>query len=733
MEARAATQFRNPSISDSVVSASTMSQRCSICHHGRCYLNVVRGDDTKGRCLREERVLDFLRRATVRQIAAVRALTVIGDAASEGVLASMLDADPATIGECLDQLEAAGVTEGLRISSSRVKKRVLQSIPLDVRRRIHHDAAGALYRAGAPDAATAAQVVQAGYSRHPWTYAVLQAAADAAERTDRVDAAVSYLEAAYRIASSAGEKASVTAQLVLLEWRVSSSASTRNFARMINALRAGQIPVRLLPSIARYLLWHGQVDDAELALREIKRRASGFSDIPGSTIRYLRTALAYEYPIVAERHEAQLAATQTRVTRAGTGGGDRWSLQLDTAELLDGLLGNRIDDALVDLAESVLRENRLGSATVPALTAALDCLIYADQLDTAVAWCGALIAEAEARGTATWGAIFSMRQAEAVLRRGDLNAAARFATRSVNHARDQTLGDQLGQAVAVLVKIMTAAGSHDQAEAQLHRRLPSSMFESRYALEFLHARGHHYLATDQTACALGDFIQAGQLAKRWRLDNPVIVPWRNDVAMAHLRLGQPDLAVRYASEHLDMLRRSPVRRSGGVALRLIAATVEPGKRIELLKRSAEIARVAGDQLELATVLAELGSAEEEAGNRSRSRTLMRRATHLAQECGATPLWQRLTGNDTQAPAPEAPVQTAAPRSVDRLSAGELRVATLASEGRRNREIALQLGITTSTVEQHLTRVYRKLKVSRRTDLRLVLNQLTAPLERRMVQ
>jgi DNA-binding CsgD family transcriptional regulator len=53
-----------------------------------------------------------------------------------------------------------------------------------------------------------------------------------------------------------------------------------------------------------------------------------------------------------------------------------------------------------------------------------------------------------------------------------------------------------------------------------------------------------------------------------------------------------------------------------------------------------------------------------------------------------------------------------------LSDAELRVAALAAEGHSNREIANRLFITVSTVEQHLTRVYRKLKVRRRTDLPL---------------
>jgi DNA-binding CsgD family transcriptional regulator len=44
------------------------------------------------------------------------------------------------------------------------------------------------------------------------------------------------------------------------------------------------------------------------------------------------------------------------------------------------------------------------------------------------------------------------------------------------------------------------------------------------------------------------------------------------------------------------------------------------------------------------------------------------------------------------------------------------VAALAAEGYTNREISGRLFITVSTVEQHLTRIYRKLNVTRRTEL-----------------
>ncbi|MFD2349914.1 helix-turn-helix transcriptional regulator [Nonomuraea ferruginea] len=44
------------------------------------------------------------------------------------------------------------------------------------------------------------------------------------------------------------------------------------------------------------------------------------------------------------------------------------------------------------------------------------------------------------------------------------------------------------------------------------------------------------------------------------------------------------------------------------------------------------------------------------------------------------------------------------------------MAALAADGYSNREISGKLFITVSTVEQHLTRIYRKLNVSRRRDL-----------------
>ena len=76
-------------------------------------------------------------------------------------------------------------------------------------------------------------------------------------------------------------------------------------------------------------------------------------------------------------------------------------------------------------------------------------------------------------------------------------------------------------------------------------------------------------------------------------------------------------------------------------------------------------------------------------------------TDLVTLPGATPRRDAITGRDA-------------------LTAAELRVARLAAKGLTNHEIAQALFITTNTTKAHLSRIYRKLGITRRDQLEVAL-------------
>ena len=63
---------------------------------------------------------------------------------------------------------------------------------------------------------------------------------------------------------------------------------------------------------------------------------------------------------------------------------------------------------------------------------------------------------------------------------------------------------------------------------------------------------------------------------------------------------------------------------------------------------------------------------------------------------------------------------------DVLTPAELRVARMAADGNKNREIAADLGVSIKAIEYHLANTYRKLGIRGRTELARMFN-FAAPL------
>jgi ATP/maltotriose-dependent transcriptional regulator MalT len=109
-------------------------------------------------------------------------------------------------------------------------------------------------------------------------------------------------------------------------------------------------------------------------------------------------------------------------------------------------------------------------------------------------------------------------------------------------------------------------------------------------------------------------------------------------------------------------------------------------------------------LERARTLLCLGTVRRQAGQKKAAREALEQALAIFEELRA-PLWaEKARGELKRISGRRA--------AAEELTETELRVATLAGQGRSNKEIAAELFIGVSTVEMHLSRVYRKLGVRR---------------------
>jgi DNA-binding CsgD family transcriptional regulator len=97
------------------------------------------------------------------------------------------------------------------------------------------------------------------------------------------------------------------------------------------------------------------------------------------------------------------------------------------------------------------------------------------------------------------------------------------------------------------------------------------------------------------------------------------------------------------------------------------------------------------------------------GRREEARGPLRRALDLASGRGATALADR--ARDELLASGARPRRTALD-GVEALTPSELRVARLAADGLRNREIAEALFVSGKTIDFHLHHVYQKLDVTR---------------------
>ncbi|RJL31592.1 ATP-binding protein [Bailinhaonella thermotolerans] len=639
-------------------------------------------------------VLSCLHRWDPRVLDAARGVALLGRSASTGSVAQLLGVKPAYVLPALEALDWAGLLRANQFRHPTMRKAVLRDLSPDRQSVMHMRAARIMYQLGAEAGDIAEHLLTASPATpaegEPWMVAVLREAAQAALVHDDPDRTISCLELARRICDDEPARAAILTELARANWCHRPAAALRFLAPLEDAFGRGRLADADARALSRYLLWHGRI-----------RRASRVYDW---------TAPSRDTP---PRGKDRLCLTREWVRlifpslfvegEAGepAGGGDAREFALRNV-----LLGKAEED-VVGAAQELLESCNLAEAELEAVVGALFTLAHAGRRQEAVRWCESLGTEGAARGFPRWTAALAGIRSWLAVQNGELGDARRYARQALSGMSRTGWGVVLGLPLTVLLRATVAMGDLDEAAEIIKRGIPDDLPHTTLWPLFLQARGEYYLATDRTRAALSDFHECGELLRAWDLDIPALADWRCAVARMYLRIGAVEEARQKITEQLSMPGGTHPRVRGR-ALRLLASVTELRQRPARLQEAMSLLQRSGDLLELGWAYADLSDAYQELGDITRARLMARRAKQIAKACEAGPLSARLQPREEDSGGGMGEVAA--------LSDAERRVASLAAFGYTNREISQRLFITVSTVEQHLTRVYRKLNVKRRADL-----------------
>ncbi|MET9697764.1 AAA family ATPase [Streptomyces sp. NPDC006529] len=671
----------------------------------------------------ERAVLDCLHRGDPDLLAVARGIAVLGDAAPAALVARITDVHVRAVELAVQDLTRCGLLHGgsFRLAASRAA--VLAAAPPGALSALHQRAARLLHEEGAAALDIARHLLATRKPVEEWAIAVLQEAAEHALVEDDPQLALRCGELAVDSCPDGSRRTALKSRLVSIVWRSSPGAAEGHLRQLSREFCAGRLSDQDLLHAVSCLAWMGEARQAAEAVRGLQAAAQQAEEA-GQPIAYAPDTLAAAQswlslvsPPVREAFPADGPARAEPAAHGAAPYDMPEDAHLPAAEALRTALRGGPGDAAVAEATRVLQRYHLSDRTLTPLVHAVLALIYAGDLDLALTWIDRLLAECSARNAPTWHAALGVVRAEVALRQGDLPGAAAQARQSMSLISTQCWGVGIALPLAVLIEAETQMGNLDEAMALLEQPVPELLSETQFGLNYLRARGRCHLATGRYHAALRDFLTCGELMQAWGMDAAELVPWRLDAAEAWLAIGN----VARAREHVEQQKQREtgpcgVRPRGPLLYALARTSGDLTYRLKRLTEAVELLEQGDDRLQLAKALGELGSAHRAAGDYNRARMFVRKAWHVAKSCGAQPLCQQFTPGQVDGEPVTVGRETEPPREAEVLSEAEARVALLAARGDTNREIATKLYVTVSTVEQHLTRIYRKLKVKRRRDL-----------------
>ncbi|MGV9313892.1 AAA family ATPase [Streptomyces sp. NPDC003691] len=650
-------------------------------------------------------LLACLYRWDAELLCTARAAAVLGDRSTPALMAQLLGSRPEETEGHIRILDEAGVLLGGRVRHPRGETAILDGMPHGERSAVHTQAARLLHQQGTAAIDVARHLLAADQAPGPWAVAALRDASEHALAQDDTDTAIRCLELAVDASSDPQERHSSMYELTRVLWRGNPGLATAYLPLLRSAAAAGQLPAAAAVTVVRYSLWHGEVEAAARTAAALAGTPEGLDPCGAAEL-----SATFHWYFGSDRRLKAPAADRSRPpvpARLGT-----WAHAVDRMTTFWVRGGS---DTATTSARHILQSCHVGETALEVVAGALLALRCGSQPKLARAWCERLTQEAVRFGDTTWQAVLSGISASIALRLGDLATAVQQAERALRLLPAKGWGLLIGLPRATLVAARTCLGEYEAAAEVLRQPVPDAMFETFLGLYYLEARGSFFLATDQALAAGGDFQLCGRLMREMEVDLPTLNRWRSNLAQVNLELGHTAEARELVRQQLERARSADVR-IRGISLRVLAAAGESAGRPALLRQSVEFLTAAQDWLELAKALNDLSLAHQKLGEYDQARLLARRATQVTRACLAPGLHTDDDGDADQRTAALAGWRQGDHQTRQVLSEAERRVAELAALGHTNREIGQMLCITVSTVEQHLTRVYRKLGITRRTDL-----------------
>ncbi|MEU5980430.1 AAA family ATPase [Streptomyces sp. NPDC047315] len=679
---------------------------------------VPTGPDVLQRALQSgratcEAILSIARRADPVGVDVMQALAVIGT--------ERVDVLPAVSGIAADRVTR--VTRSLRMAGllgrdnfqhPLVRQAIVDSTFPDKEQEIHLRAAEVLHATAADERLVADHLLAAGRSPQPWGEYVLYPAAEAALSAGDTATALRCLT----LVSQSGDLDNPAGFLRIatrMEWWKTESDAEGCLNLLLALLRSDRFPLHFLLRVARQLLAHGRVRDVLDMLARLSHRTVRH-DQEAAEVRNFVQWLRVSYPsLVASLPAAATAGADAEYLAdpaENPADGDVWNRSCCA---LRAALSADTDDKFVTWAAEILRGSRTGEAELDPIEKALTSLVYRDRLDLAAPWCQSLLDEAKENGSQEWYAILAGIRSEIAQRRGDFHTAVANSAEALADIPLGVWGVRLGLPLASRINGLIAIGDSERAGQVLKLDYPQAMLQTRYGLHYLQARGHYHLAVGNGELALRDFLACGELMTRWDMDSSTFLPWRYNVAETLVSLGDYAGAREAIEAQLDRVKGHSTRIYAS-SLRLWAATVSFERRQEPLEKSAYLLENYENKFEYARSLAALGKHYYSSMETRQAEQVLSKARQLARESGAQRLVDAVDAFALGAGLAVQPSEQLGRFVPEELSDAERRVADLVVEGCTNRQISERLFITQSTVSQHLTRIYRKMKVTHRGDL-----------------